>query len=186
MWCWKAKERVARAIGRGELFGCWIITIPSAAVIHETSRTGLGVPVTFLSTSLLCKTQVAATASMKLTRVSTGRIGSRLSMTRCWQAFGCVQFKICSLHFSSCLVRGQQFCPSNNDPQDSIPRFGSCWTTLFNKLRRGLDPTVRLHHYAYSYTIAKCTFQVLERLAVRGLQELDVWWITHHVPWGFR
>ena len=160
MWCWKAKERVASAIGRGELFGCWIITIPSAAVIHETSRTGLGVPVTFLSTSLLCKTQMAATASMKLTRVSTGRIGSRLSMTRCWQAFGCVQFKICSLHFSSCLVRGQQFCPSNNDPQDSIPRFGSCWTTLFNKLRRRLDPTVRLHHYAYSYTIAKCTFQV--------------------------
>ena len=60
------------------------------------------------------------------------------------------------LHFSSCLARGQQFYSSNNDPQDSIHRLGSCWTTLFNKLRRRLDPGMRSRHCAYSYTIAKC------------------------------
>ena len=70
---------------------------------------------------------------------------------------GCREAGFWPLHFSSCLARGQQFCSSNNDPQDSIHRLGSCWTTLFNKLRRRLDPGMRSHHCAYSYTIAKCT-----------------------------
>ena len=121
-----------------------------AAAAHNTFRTSLAVPVTFLSTSVGCNFTIAASTSMKVTRQYKGFEGSRFWITRFARNSPMEASIIWFRSRSSWRDKLGAECPWKKGPKDARLRSLSTWLILFTSWRKILDPEVRLPHWAYS------------------------------------
>ena len=128
-----------------------------AAAAHRIFRTSLLVPVTLRLTSLGKQVQMAASVSTNAIRERSGVFASNASRMRLALAWLMLPSNFFCRACSSSLLRAAGLKPEKNGPQESMLLDRPCWPHFFRRCLSTLEPADFLPHWAYSYTMARCT-----------------------------